>query len=118
MTDLTLLEHNTLAGIYASEYHAGNYGHPSIWRWAVRAGGVAKRQLPGVISSLQRKGFVQCDGDGKEATITVTETGHAYAVAHRIPDALDTPPTADDVDAETAKLVRELKKVARDTPRA
>ena len=36
---------------------------------------VEKVQLPGVISSLVKKGLVVCDGSGKEATVALTNEG-------------------------------------------
>lgn len=84
-TSLTALEAEALEGCYRSDYYSGS-GRPQVWSWSVTdaccgrgPGRATARQMSGIISSLVKKGLVTCDGDGEDASITVTEKGHRVA---------------------------------------
>jgi hypothetical protein len=75
---LTALEVDVLKGLYASEYHDGG-PQPYIWSWAIRNQLATPAQLPGVVSSLAKKGITRSDGSGEERAVAVTELGAQVA---------------------------------------
>lgn len=83
MTTLTKIERQALEGIVNSEYMDGLQGTDvidhAIWAWSGNPF-KSKRTFSGAVSSLSQKGFVECHGDGEEATIEITKAGwEAYS---------------------------------------
>jgi hypothetical protein len=83
-TNLTALELSVLRAIDASEY--GDVLTDEIWMFSVtdnmEAGGATPKQLPGVVSSLVKKGLVKSGGTGNDAGIHMTDAGAtAYVLA-------------------------------------
>lgn len=83
-TNLTMLELSVLAAIDASEY--GDELTNEIWMFSVtdnmEDGGATPKQLPGVVSSLVKKGLVKSGGTGNDAGVHMTDAGAgAYMAA-------------------------------------
>lgn len=53
-----------------------NWGGVAIWTDCLQdeCPHIAPRSLPGIISSLSRKGVVTCDGRGRDACVTLIDT--------------------------------------------
>jgi hypothetical protein len=80
---LTALEQDVLRAFWRSEYQDGD-AQPSIWSWSVtdHCQLATPKQVPGVMSSLAKKGLISVTGDtGNEAAASVTEAGFAAAKA-------------------------------------
>ena len=80
---LTHLELSVLRAIDSSEY--GEDLRDDVWTFTVtdnmQADGATPKQLPGVISSLSKKGLVRiCDEPGEE-TVGMSKTGAAAYIA-------------------------------------
>lgn len=78
MTNLTDLEKDVIFnGMGKNEYYDGG-SICSVWSDSIADSCKVTKitQLPGVISSLVKKNLVVCDGNGHEATVTLTKEGH------------------------------------------
>jgi hypothetical protein len=78
---LTDLERAALRNLATCGY--GDKPGDPVWDWCATGGIVTKSKAGGVVASLQRKGFVVCDGSGEDATITVTPAGLAVMAASK-----------------------------------
>lgn len=101
-TKTTVLEMMVLDNIALNSYQPTNYGKPEtfddtsdIWSWgnlildSSAAEKPALKSLPGIVSSLSKKGLVSIGrGTGKDATIRLTETG--FAIWHSWANPVDT----------------------------
>ena len=83
-TNLTALELLALRAIDRSEY--GEFLDEPIWAFSVADNidkSVAKKSVPGIVSSLSKKGLVHCSGGGQpisrgapdDATISMSDKG-------------------------------------------
>lgn len=83
-TNLTALELAGLRAIDASEY--GEFLLDEIWAFSVADNidkSIAKKSVPGIVSSLSKKGLVRCSGGGQpisrgapdDATTAMTDKG-------------------------------------------
>lgn len=87
MSNLTNNEITMLCMIATSEYC--NNGSPPtmasectpVWSNCLR--GLPSTSIPGVISSLSKKGLVACYGRGKDATVELTSAGFDAWSANR-----------------------------------
>ena len=83
---ITKTEAECLLGVFNSDYRDGYnpVGH-QIWSWSGNPFG-NKRTYSGAISSLAKKGLVQCDGEkGDDACVAMTAEGWA-ALKAAFPD--------------------------------
>lgn len=65
MTNITNNEREVINAIL-------NWGGVSIWTECLQdETSIPATSLPGVVSSLAKKGIVSCDGEGSEATVTL-----------------------------------------------
>jgi len=71
---LTTLERRAIQGILDSEYGDGDVDK-CVWTWSANRGFPNKRSFSGAISSLVKKGYVIAGGDGRDATLTLTQSG-------------------------------------------
>ena len=71
---ITELERKVMQGIVDSEFQNGSDGRSPIWSWSIRCD-VAKKSIPGVVSSLVKKQLAYCDGEGKDACVALTDVG-------------------------------------------
>lgn len=77
---LTDSELKVLNGIVDSEYNGSGNDVDNgvwIWSWSIRAKGIAKKSIPGVVASLVKKGLVGCDAGEtrKEDSLFLTDLG-------------------------------------------
>lgn len=72
-TQLTELEKQVLEGINNSDY--GDELGSQIWAWSCKCPIAETKQISGVISSLVKKGLVEGQDEGDDATIWLTELG-------------------------------------------
>jgi len=87
---ITPNERAVIVGIYQSEYADGGE-QPNIWSWSIRAPGIAKASLPGIVGSLSKKGLVECeefDIGARENTVRISTRG--VDVARSLPELADT----------------------------
>jgi hypothetical protein len=83
---LTPLEQDVLRGIYESDYADGG-PRPDVWAWSLAVQVATPRQIPGVVSSLVKKGLVKTTGTGEEGSIYVTELGQQAAAEIGVKEA-------------------------------
>jgi hypothetical protein len=79
---ITKLELEALRAIDNSEY--GDSLGSDIWDWSVAQNiveGTSPKSVPGILSSLSKKGLVICNGEGKEATVGMTDMGQLVYIA-------------------------------------
>jgi len=74
--DLTVKEIDVLKACYENEYHTGDE-LPQVWAFTVTDNSnLPASSVPGVVSSLQKKGLVVCQDNGDDDNIIcVTEAG-------------------------------------------
>jgi hypothetical protein len=74
---ITELERKVILGIMASEYCDGD-PMSEIWSWSIRAPGIAKKSLSGIVSSLSKKGLVICRSGEIHSEDTIAITQEAF----------------------------------------
>jgi hypothetical protein len=90
MTNLTNLELEVLRALVNNDFMDGCQGADRIGKelWSdcinQRTSIVSNVQLPGVVSSLSKKGLVKSSGTGRDATIWLTEQGVAACDANAL----------------------------------
>jgi hypothetical protein len=126
--NVTKMEAAVLDHIATNSYQPTNYGRPerfedtgSIWRHSILDSSsettVSKSSLPGVTSSLVKKGLIKCTEDGKDSTIALTRDGFdtwlANFPAPSEPEGMDdgTQNPEKGVAPETAEPIAPSKKV-------
>lgn len=81
--DLTANEQKVMLAIAFNDYGEGD----CTWAWCIdhsdKPTKLPKRSLGGVVSSLQTKGLLRCEGNGREAAIWVTNEGQKITHALR-----------------------------------
>lgn len=81
MTNLTALEIEVLGAIANNDFMDGLTGADAIGKeiWSdcinQKQSIVTNAQLPGVVSSLSKKGLIKCAGSARDATIWMTAQG-------------------------------------------
>ena len=78
MSNITANEKKVLLSIRNGHYSNGD-PLAAIWSWSINdsstPSGLPKRSLSGVVSSLKKKGLVECSGYGEEACVGLTPEG-------------------------------------------
>jgi hypothetical protein len=106
MSKLTSNELKALTAIVKSEYNDSGSLTATVWSFTIGDNSDLKlRSIPGVVSSLVKKGFVVCGGAGNEATVQMTAEGvKAYT------EATTPAPTVMNIlgiSSETQKAIRD-----------
>ncbi len=79
---LTPRERSVLLAVRDSEYHDGRDPVGSqVWSNCLSAEGIEPSSLPGVVSSLSKKGLVLCQGNRNDSTVELTAEGAAALAA-------------------------------------
>jgi|GEM_PF-4356176 len=78
--ELTPNELLAIKEIAESPYRDSNDLTAPVWRFS-NSTYLSGRAYSAAVSSLQRKGLCRCQGQGEDATISLTETGAAVARA-------------------------------------
>lgn len=79
---LTELEKDVLTGINNSDY-GDELGH-EIWSWSIANKVATPKQIPGVVSSLTKKGLTFSGGKGDDAVIGLTELGKQICIENNL----------------------------------
>jgi hypothetical protein len=74
--NLTMKERAVLLAIADSEYRMGGVEeNEPVWTFDCGGGVVSAAGMGGVFASLQKKGLIILDGQGKESTVVFTAAG-------------------------------------------
>lgn len=110
--NITELEKKVMQGILRSEFNDGSEKSHPIWSWSIRADGVAKKSIPGVVASLAKKGLAICDGEGKESCVCLSDEGMKMLAASAVRQPESWLSRARSVDTTTpVEIAREQRRI-------